>query len=264
MRHVDLNCDMGESFGAWRMGDDDAILPHISSANIACGFHAGDPTVMRRTVEAAAAHGVAIGAHPGLPDLAGFGRRVMEVTPEEAYDLVVYQMGALAGVARACGSRVAHVKVHGALYNMAARRAPLAAAIARAVRDVDPTLFFFGLSGSVMVAEAERCGLVAVHEVFADRAYEPDGSLTPRHVPGALVADAGVAAARVVRLVESGEVVARDGSVIRLQANTVCVHGDGADAVGVASALAHQLRGAGIAVRAPARSEPATRAERSA
>ena len=262
MRHVDLNCDMGESFGAWRMGDDDAILPHISSANIACGIHAGDPTVMRRTVEAAVAHGVAIGAHPGLPDLAGFGRRVMEVTPDEAYDLVVYQVGALVGVARACGSRVAHVKVHGALYNMAAQRAPLAAAIARAVRDVDPTLFFFGLSGSVMVAEAERCGLAAVHEVFADRAYEPDGSLTPRHLPGALVAVAEVAAARVVRLVESGEVVARDGSVIRLQADTVCVHGDGADAAGVASALAHQLRAAGIAVRAPARSDPATRADR--
>lgn len=251
MRHVDLNCDMGESFGAWRLGDDDAILPHVSSANIACGFHAGDPTVMRRTVEAAVAHGVAIGAHPGLPDLAGFGRRVMEVTPEEAYDLVVYQVGALAGIAHACGAHVAHVKVHGALYNMAARRAPLAAAIARAVHDVDPKLYFFGLSGSVMIAEAERLGLTAVHEVFADRGYEPDGSLTPRHLPDAMIANAEVAAARVVRMVQSGEVVARDGSVIPLRADTVCVHGDGPEAVAVASGLAQQLRAAGIAVRAP-------------
>ncbi|MBL8984103.1 MAG: LamB/YcsF family protein [Gemmatimonadetes bacterium] len=249
MQTVDLNCDMGESFGAWTMGADLAILPHVSSANIACGFHAGDPTVMRRTVEAALAHGVAIGAHPGLPDLAGFGRRVMEVTPDEAYDLVVYQVGALAGVARACGGRLSHVKAHGALYNMAARRAPLAAAIARAVHDVDDSLRFFGLSGSVMITEAERVGLVGVHEVFADRSYEADGSLTPRDRPDALLTDVDRSADRAVRMVQAGEVVARDGTTIPLRADTICVHGDGAEAAHIAATLRQRLLAAGITIR---------------
>lgn len=249
MQTVDLNCDMGESFGAWTMGADLALLPHVSSANIACGFHAGDPTVMRHTVEAALRHGVAIGAHPGLPDLVGFGRRVMEVTPEEAYDLVVYQVGALAGVARACGGRLSHVKAHGALYNMAARRAPLAAAIARAVRDVDDSLRFFGLSGSVMITEAERVGLVAVHEVFADRSYEADGSLTPRDRPDALLTDVERSAERAVRMVQAGAVVARDGTTIPLRADTICVHGDGAEAAHIAAALRTRLIGAGIIIR---------------
>lgn len=249
MQTVDLNCDMGESFGAWTIGADLALLPHVSSANIACGFHAGDPTVMRRTVEAALRHGVAIGAHPGLPDLVGFGRRVMEVTPEEAYDLVVYQVGALAGVARACGGRLSHVKAHGALYNMAARRAPLAAAIARAVRDVDDSLCFFGLSGSVMITEAERVGLVAVHEVFADRSYEADGSLTPRDRPDALLTDVARSAERAVRMVQAGEVVARDGTTIPLRADTICVHGDGAEAAHIAAALRQRLIAAGITIR---------------
>lgn len=253
MQTVDLNCDMGESFGAWTLGADLAILPHVSSANIACGFHAGDPTVMRRTVEAALRHGVAIGAHPGLPDLVGFGRRVMEVTPEEAYDLMVYQVGALAGVVRACGGRLAHVKAHGALYNMAARRAPLAAALARAVRDVDDSLRFFGLSGSVMITEAERVGLVGVHEVFADRSYEADGSLTPRDRPDALLTDVERSAERAVRMVEAGEVVARDGTTVPLRADTICVHGDGAEAAHIAATLKQRLLSAGITVRAVGR-----------
>jgi UPF0271 protein len=251
MRVVDLNCDMGESFGAWRMGDDLAVLPHVTSVNIACGFHAGDPSTMRRTVEAARDHGIAIGAHPGLPDLVGFGRRAMEVSPEEAYDLTVYQVGALMGVAHAAGTRVTHVKPHGALYNMAARSRPLAAAIARAVRDAGGGLRLVGLSGSVMLEEAERIGVHGLHEVFADRAYEPDGTLSPRGTPGAVIADVAEAAGRVARMVTSGEVSARDGTPLRLRADTVCLHGDGRDAALVAAALRQRLVELGIAVHAP-------------
>ncbi len=253
MRTVDLNCDMGESFGAWSMGHDAEVLPHVTSANVACGFHAGDPTVMRRTVHLALSHGVAIGAHPGLPDLAGFGRREMGVTPDTVYDLVAYQVGALQGVARAAGTRLAHVKAHGALYNMAARNASLAAAIATAVRDVDGSLLLFGLAGSVLVTEAERVGLRAVQEVFADRAYEADGSLTPREQPGALIHDPVEAATRVVRMVEAGVVTARDGTTIGIRADTICVHGDGAHAAAIAAGLRARLAAAGIQVRPPAR-----------
>lgn len=176
---IDLNCDMGEGFGAWTMGDDLALLDQVTSANIACGFHAGDPATMRRVVQAAAARGVQIGAHPGLPDLQGFGRRVMQVSPADAYAMVVYQVGALAGFARAAGTRLNHVKPHGALYNMAARDRALADALAQAVHDIDASLVFFGLAGSEMIRAAQARGLQAASEVFADRAYD-DGSLTPR------------------------------------------------------------------------------------
>lgn len=251
MRRVDLNCDMGESFGIWRMGDDDALLRHVSSANIACGFHAGDPSVMRRTLCAAAARGVAVGAHPGLPDLAGFGRRSMDIAPETVYDLVAYQVGALMGLARAEGVPVAHVKAHGALYNMAVSDAALAAAIARAVRDVDTGLIFFALPGSALMAEAERAGMRTAGEVFADRGYEPDGSLTRRGTPGALVTDPEQAAQRAVRMVLEQAVEARDGTRIDVRADTICIHGDGVNAAATASLLRQRLQEAGVRIAAP-------------
>jgi 5-oxoprolinase (ATP-hydrolysing) subunit A len=251
MKRVDLNCDMGESFGAWRIGDDDALLRHVSSANIACGFHAGDPSVMRRTLSAAGARGVAVGAHPGFPDLAGFGRRNMEIAPETVYDLVAYQVGALLGLARTVGVQLAHVKAHGALYNMAVTDAALAAAIARAVRDVDAGLIFFGLPGSPLITEAERVGLRTASEVFADRGYEPDGSLTPRHVAGAFVDDPELAARRAVRMVLENVVEARDGTFINVRADTICVHGDGAHAAAIAQLLRLRLEEAGVRILPP-------------
>jgi UPF0271 protein len=186
---VDLNCDMGESFGAWTIGADEEVLEHVSSANIACGFHAGDPAVMHRTVTAALGRGVAVGAHPSLPDLQGFGRRVMAISPDEAYELVLYQVGALAGFCRALGGRLSHVKAHGALYNMAAKNAVLADAIASATRDFDPSLVLFGLAGGELVRAGRRAGLRVANEVFADRTYQPDGALTPRNKPHAMIHD---------------------------------------------------------------------------
>ncbi len=246
MDRLDLNCDMGESFGAYGLGADDAILPHITSANVACGFHAGDPTVMRRTVGAALEHGVAVGAHPGLPDLVGFGRRAMAITPAEAYDLVVYQVGALLGFAQAAGTRLAHVKAHGALYNMAARDRALADAIATAVRNVDRSLVLFGLSGSELVAAGEAAGLATAAEAFADRNYLPDGSLVPRARADALVGEPAEALRRVVRMVREGRVRAIDGSEIAIRADTVCIHGDGPHAVELARALRQGLEREGI------------------
>jgi UPF0271 protein len=248
MKRVDLNCDMGESFGAWTMGADEAVLPHVTSANIACGFHAGDPAVMHRTVRAAAAHGVAVGAHPSLSDLVGFGRRRMDITPDEAYALVVYQVGALLGFTRAAGVRLTHVKPHGALYNMAATDARLAEAISCAVRDVDAGLVLFGLAGGALVREAERAGLRAASEVFADRGYEPDGILTPRGQPGALVSDPEEAAARAVRMVLEGKVAARGGGDIPVRVDTLCVHGDGPHAADIARLMRQRLEEAGVRV----------------
>ncbi len=248
MDRLDLNCDMGESFGAYTMGADDAVLPYVTSANVACGFHGGDPAVMRRTVRAALAHGVAIGAHPGLPDLVGFGRRAMAIAPAEAYDLVVYQVGALLAFALAAGTRLAHVKPHGALYNMAVRDQPLAQAIADAVRDVDRTLVLFGLAGSELVAAGERAGLTTAAEAFADRNYMPDGSLVPRSRPEALIGDAGEALRRVVRVVREGRIRAVDGTDIPLRADSVCVHGDGPHAAELARALRQGLEREGITV----------------
>lgn len=250
-RRVDINCDIGESYGTWRLGDDDALLPHISSASIACGFHAGDASVMRRTVRAAAARGVAIGAHPGLPDREGFGRRRMEITPDETYDICVYQIGALLGHARAAGAALAHVKPHGALYNMAAEDAAFAAAAAAAVRDVDASLILFGLAGSALLAEGRRAGLRVASEAFADRGYEPDGSLTPRSRPGALIGDATAAAERAVRMVSDGAVETSTGMQIELEVDTICVHGDGPHAVAIARELRAALEGAGVRIAAP-------------
>lgn len=245
---VDLNCDMGEAFGAWRMGDDEQLMMSVTSANVACGGHAGDPAVMRRTVRLAKEHGVAVGAHPGFPDLAGFGRREMQVVPDEVEGMVLYQVGALAAIAGAEGVSLAHVKPHGALYNMAARDRSLADAIVRAVRAFDPSLPLFGLAGSVMLTAAEEGGLRAASEVFADRAYEADGSLVSRCVPGSVIQDEKQVAARAVAMVRDGLVTARTGESVKLRTDTICVHGDTPGAAKLARTIRQALESAGIAV----------------
>jgi len=250
-RTIDLNADLGESFGAWRMGQDEALLPIVSSVNVACGFHAGDPGTMRRTVALAAAHGVALGAHPALPDLQGFGRRELAVTPDEAYDLVLYQVGALAAFARAQGVALRHVKPHGALYNMAARDRALADAIAAAVKDYDRALVLVGLANSALVDAGRAAGLAVAREAFADRRYESDGSLTPRRHADAVIHDPAQAIAQALAQVVDGCVVARTGERVRLEADTVCVHGDGPQAIAFATALRAAFDSTGIAVRAP-------------
>lgn len=248
MARIDLNCDMGESFGAWRMGNDLEILDVVTSANIACGFHAGDPTTMHRTVEAAVAKGVAVGAHPGLPDLQGFGRRTMAISPREAYDIVVYQVGALAGFARALGGRLSHVKAHGALYNMAAKDFRLSEAIAHAVRDVDRELVLFGLAGSETMRAAQGVGLRAAGEVFADRSYQDDGSLTPRGRPDAMIDDVETALAQVRRMVHEGVVRSTSGTDVRVQADTLCIHGDQPGALAFARRIRAELERDGVSV----------------
>jgi UPF0271 protein len=249
MMRVDLNCDMGESFGAYTIGADDAVFPFITSANVACGFHGGDPSVMRRTVAAAAHHGVAIGAHPGFADLAGFGRRNIDASPQEVYDLVVYQVGALAAFATAAGTRLQHVKAHGALYNMAAPRADLAEAIARAVRDVDRTLIFFGLPGSQLIAAGKAAGLRTACEAFADRNYMPDGSLVPRRRPDAHITNIDEAASRAVQMVRDGRVEAVTGEPLAIQVDTICIHGDGPHAAELLTALRAAFAAANIDVK---------------
>jgi UPF0271 protein len=241
---VDLNCDLGEG-GAC----DEELLGGITSANIACGFHAGDPGLMRRTLELALKNHVSPGAHPGLRDPEGFGRRTVKVEPQEAYDLTLYQIGALQALASAQGVRLVHVKPHGALYNMAARDAALAEALATAVRTADPGLIFVGLAGSEMVRAARRLGLRAAEEAFADRAYQADGSLVPRGQPGALIHDAGDVARRAVRLVREGKVAAIDGSELSIRADTLCVHGDTAGAPDLVRALRAALGREGVELR---------------
>lgn len=246
--HVDLNCDMGESFGRWELGADADILPHVSSANIACAAHAGDPAVMRRTLRLAKQHGVACGAHPGFADLAGFGRREIPITPAEATDLVLWQIGALEAIARAEGVKLRHVKPHGALYNMAVRDRTLAAAIAAAVAQFDRSLIFFGLAGSGMLDAGRDAGLTVAAEGFADRAYEPNGSLTPRSIAGSVIHDTAEVVARAVRMVRDGRVVARNGAEVPLRIDTICVHGDTPGAANLARALRAGLEEAGIQV----------------
>jgi UPF0271 protein len=245
---IDLNCDMGESFGPWRMGADDRVMPHITSANIACGAHAGDPTVMRQTVRLAKASGVAVGAHPGFADLQGFGRREMQVDPAEVEDSLVAQIGALTAIAKAEGAAVQHVKAHGALYNMAARDARLAAAIARAVRACDPALIMFGLPGSPLLEAGRAEGLRVAAEGFADRSYEPDGSLTPRSRGGAVIHDVEAVVSRAVRMARDGVVLTPDGRAIALAVQTICVHGDTPGAADLVARIAAALRDAGAAV----------------
>ncbi|WP_248930151.1 LamB/YcsF family protein [Paenibacillus hamazuiensis] len=247
---IDLNSDMGESFGAYRIGQDERLLDYVSSANIACGFHAGDPGVMRRTVRLCLDRGVAIGAHPGLPDLAGFGRRELKITAGEAYELTVYQIGALQAFVRAEGGALRHVKPHGALYNMAAADPALAAAIAEAVQRVDPALVLFGLAGSELIRAAARIGLRAAAEAFADRAYRPDGALAPRSERGAVIADAEAAARQAVRIARQRSVTATDGHDIVVAADTLCIHGDGPHALEFAARIRQELEAAGVTVRA--------------
>jgi UPF0271 protein len=245
---IDLNCDMGESFGAWRMGQDAAVMPWITSANIACGFHAGDFSTMQQTVLLAKSHGVAIGAHVSLPDLQGFGRRELRVTAVEAYAMTLYQIGALAAFTRAAGTRVAHVKPHGALYNMAAKDRALADAIARAVRDFDKDLILVGLAGSQLPAAGAAIGLGVAHEAFADRRYEADGSLTPRREAGAVIHDIDAAVAQAMQIVTSGKVETRGGKIIAVHADTICVHGDRDDAAIFARRLREALAGSSTVV----------------
>ena len=247
-KRIDLNSDLGEGFGAWRMGEDAAILEQVTSANIACGFHAGDPRVMRRTVQRAVQRGVRIGAHPSLPDLQGFGRREMRVTPEEAYELVLYQLGALHAFCKACGTALAHVKPHGALYNMAARDARLATAIAQAVRDFDASLVLFGLAGSALIDAGSAAGLRVANEVFADRTYQADGSLTPRSRADALVHDPATALAQVRQMIFEDSVTATDGTRVAIRADTLCLHGDGPAAVELARRLRAALEADGVQV----------------
>lgn len=243
---VDLNCDMGESFGVYRLGNDEAIMDFITSANIACGFHAGDPATMRKTVQLALEKNVGIGAHPGLQDLVGFGRRNLSLSPQEAYDLVVYQIGALSGFVQAEGGKMQHVKAHGALYNMAAQNAGLSEAIAEAVYKIDPELILFGLSGSELVKAGEKIGLRTAGEVFSDRTYQADGSLTPRSQPNALITDTATALEQVIRMVKEQKVLSTQNQEIQIKADTICIHGDGATALDFAAAISSSLADAGI------------------
>ncbi len=245
---IDLNSDLGESFGPWPMGQDAALMASISSANVACGFHAGDPGAMRATVALAKASGVAVGAHPGFPDLVGFGRRDMKATPQEVEDFVLYQVAALAGIAGAQGVRLQHVKAHGALYTMACRDRSLAAAIARAVAAFDKSLILFGLPKSALLAAGAAAGLPVAAEVFADRAYEPDGSLASRSKPGSVIHDTATVVARAIRMVRDRQVVAIDGPVIALDADTICLHGDTPGAADLARAVRAGLEAAGVTV----------------
>lgn len=247
-RRIDINADMGEDFGAWTLGQDEALMPLVSSANIACGMHAGDPGTMRRTVALAGAHGVAIGGHPSYPDLVGFGRRAMDLTPDEVYETVLYQMGALEAMARAAGFRLHHVKPHGALYNRAAKDAVLAEAIVEAVHRYDPVLYLYGLSGSEMERAARKRGLPFCRELFADRRYLSDGSLMPRSRPGAVLEEAEAAVAQVMEILQHGTVTCADHAVIPMEGDSFCIHGDGAHAVSFAHALRRAIGEAGIEV----------------
>jgi 5-oxoprolinase (ATP-hydrolysing) subunit A len=246
---VDVNADVGESFGTYRLGQDPELIPLITSANIACGFHAGDPGVMRATVSLARTHGVAIGAHPSFDDLVGFGRRAVAASPREIEDLVVYQIGALMGVAAAQGLSLSHVKAHGALYNIAAREAPVAAAIARAVASISGELILVGPPQSQLIKAGTREGLRTAAEGFVDRAYCADGSLVARSQPNAIIEDPLVAVQRAVRMVRDRVVEAIDGTLVPLEIDTICVHGDTPGAVALASRLRAALADAGIEVR---------------
>lgn len=242
---VDINCDLGESFGVYRLGNDAALMPYITSANIACGLHAGDPAVMRETVRLAGQHGVGVGAHPGYPDLQGFGRRAMELSPGEVEALVLYQLGALAGFCQAEGVTLRHVKPHGALYNQAARDRQLADAIARGVHSFSPKLVLVGLAGSQLVAAGMAAGLRVAAEGFADRAYNPDGTLRSRRLPGAVLEPAE-AVAQALRLAQHGVTIETGHGQVQAPVDTLCIHGDSPGAVEIARAVRQALLQAGI------------------
>ncbi|MDR1734258.1 MAG: 5-oxoprolinase subunit PxpA [Oscillospiraceae bacterium] len=244
--HIDLNCDLGESFGTYTLGLDAEVIPYISSANIACGFHAGDALVMEQTVGLCAKAGVSVGAHPGYPDLQGFGRRNLAASPAEVRSYVTYQVGALAAFCKAAGTQLRHVKPHGAMYNMAGKDPLLAAAIAEAVASVDEKLILLALSGSAMIEAAKAIGLPYASEVFADRAYEEDGSLVARTKAGAMITDEALAIRRVIGMVKNGTVEAVTGKVIPLSPDSVCVHGDGPKALAFVKEIRAALTAEGI------------------
>lgn len=247
---IDINCDAGESFGAYVIGNDEALLPHVTSVNIACGFHAGDYNVMAKTVQLAKTSGTAVGAHPGFQDLAGFGRRLIESDSQDIYHSIVYQIGALQAFCTVHQIPVQHVKPHGALYNHAAVNQEAAEAVAAAVKDTDSSLLLFGLAGSRLIEAGKKAGLQVVQEVFADRTYQPDGTLTPRTAPNAHITKTADAVAQVLQMVRTGEVTCADGSRSRLQADSVCIHGDGVHAVDFAETLRKELEAAGVQIQA--------------
>ncbi len=248
MYKVDLNSDIGESFGAYKMGDDAAVMDAVTSANVACAFHAGDPLVMKKTIKNCAEKGVAVGAHPGYPDLVGFGRRNMKCTPEEEYADCLYQIGALSAFCCANGLCLQHVKPHGAMYNQAAKDPELARSIAQAVKDSGKDVILMGLANSEFEKAAKEMGVPFAAEAFADRGYMADGSLVPRSQPGAIIHDVEAAAKRVVRMVTEGTVVAVDGTVINFRPHSICMHGDTPEAVEMAKAVRSALQAAGVKV----------------
>lgn len=251
MQSIDLNCDMGEAFGNYPMPNDEILMDYITSANIACGFHAGDPEVMQKTVSMAVKKGVSIGAHPGLPDLQGFGRREMKISPKEAYQITMYQIGALSGFVKAAQGRLNHVKPHGALYNMAAKDAGLAKAIVEAIHDFDSRLILYALAGSEMIQAAKQIGLITASEVFADRSYQDDGSLTPRTQQNAMITDEQESISQVLMMVKQQQVISVHKKSIPLKAETLCLHGDGEHAVDFAKKISEKLKAEGITLVAP-------------
>ncbi len=247
---VDINSDLGESFGSYRIGNDQQVIRHVTSVNIACGFHAGDPLVMEKTVKSALEEGVAVGAHPGFPDLMGFGRRNMVISAEEARAYIIYQVGALYGFVKALGGEMQHVKPHGAFYNMAAKDYKLARAVAEGVYSLDSGLILMGLAGSQLIKAGQDAGLRTASEVFADRAYAADGTLVPRGTPGALIEDKQLAISRVLDMVLRGKVEAIEGTEIDIRAETICIHGDSQDALDFAVSIREALHQAGVELKA--------------
>ena len=247
--NIDLNCDLGEAYGNYSFGGDQDIIPLITSANIACGFHAGDENVMNRTIQLAKKHQVGIGAHPGLPDLKGFGRRNMDIAPEEIYNIVIYQLGALNGFCRIHDVKMNHVKPHGALYQMGAKDKNIARAITKAVVDFDSELIFVGLANSLLITEAEKMGIKVVSEVFADRRYEDDGQLVSRKDPNATISNTDEAVQQVLKMVIDNKVVSKNGKDIGIQADTICVHGDGSHALEFVTQIRNKLEKEGIDIQ---------------
>lgn len=248
MLTVDLNSDLGESFGAYKIGMDDEILKYISSANIACGWHGGDPMVMDKTVDLAKKNSVGIGAHPGFFDLMGFGRRNMAATPEEIKNYIKYQLGALTAFAQSKGEKVQHLKAHGAMYNMAAKDEKIADAIAEAIYEVDKDIILMGLANSEMIKSGKKLGLKTANEVFADRAYNPDGTLVPRSMEGAVIHDADLAISRTIKMVKTGRVNTINGEEISIKADSICVHGDNPEALNFVKKIREELEKEGIEI----------------
>ncbi|WP_240377460.1 LamB/YcsF family protein [Bacillus piscicola] len=247
---VDLNCDLGESYGDYVIGQDHKVLDYVTSANVACGYHAGDHNVMAKTVRLAKKAGTAVGAHPGFPDLGGFGRRKMEISADEIYRLIIYQIGALQAFCRVEGVRVQHVKPHGALYQTALHDRSVAEAIAEAVYAIDSSLVLFGLSGSELIAAGQKRGLRTASEVFADRTYQPDGTLTPRHDPDAFIRTPAKAAERIMEMIEQQQTTAVDGTFLSMRADTICVHGDNPEALAFVKELRKMMTAKQITIAA--------------